>query len=227
MSHSIKVVLFGASGMVGQGVLRECLLDPEVTSVLSIGRRASGKTDPKLRELVHEDFTDFSGIADQLAGWDACLFCLGVSSAGMDEADYRRVTFDYTMAAARVLAERSPNMRFLYITGAGTDGTEKGSSMWARVKGETENALQRLPFGRGAFMFRPAFIQPRHGEVSRTRWTRILYGVAGPLYPVWKTVFPRHVTTTEHLGRAMLRVAREGAGSPVLENADINAIAAA
>ena len=219
----MRVVLFGASGMVGQGVLRECLLDPEVDAVLSIGRRATGQKEPKLREIVHEDFTDFSPIAAELRGWDACFFCLGVSSAGMTEKDYRRVTYDFTMAAARVLAAESPGMTFVYVSGAGTDSTEKGSSMWARVKGETENALLALPF-RAAFMFRPGYIQPLHGATSRTGWARALYAVAGPLYPVWKAAFPKFVTTTEQVGRAMLEVAKHGADRRVLETPDINAL---
>lgn len=219
----MKAILFGATGMVGQGVLRECLRDPDVEQVLSIVRRTAGQQHAKLTELVHDDFTDFSGIAERLAGWDACLFCLGVSSAGLSEAEYRRITHDFTMAAARVLAEKSPGMTFLFISGGGTDSTEKGRSMWARVKGETENELLRLPF-RGAYMFRPGYIQPMHGEVSRTRWTRVMYAVMSPLYPMWRVLFPKYVTTTEQLGRGMLRVAREGSDRKIFENRDINAL---
>ena len=219
----MKIILFGATGMVGQGVLRECLLAPDVERVLVIGRSATGQKHDKLRELVHADFTDFSCIEKDLAGHDACFFCLGVSSAGMAERDYARVTYDFTMAAAQALARQSPGMTFIYVSGAGTDSSERGRSMWARVKGRTENALLKLPFK--AVMFRPAFIQPMHGIVSRTRVYRILYGVFGPLYPAWKVLLPGFVTTTEKVGRAMLRVAREGTPRPVLENRDINALA--
>jgi uncharacterized protein YbjT (DUF2867 family) len=216
----MKVVLFGATGMIGQGVLRECLLDAEIAQVLAIGRRATRLRHTKLREIVHEDFSDFSGIESELSGFDACLFCLGVSSAGMSEKDYRRVTYDFTMAAARTLVKRNPGMTFLYISGAGTDGTERGRVMWARVKGATENALLRLPF-EAAYMFRPAYIQPLHGIRSSTGWTRALYAVMGPLYPVWKRLFPNHVTTTEELARAMIHVAKRGAGKRILESRDI------
>jgi uncharacterized protein YbjT (DUF2867 family) len=219
----MKVVLFGATGMVGQGVLRECLLDPEVEGVLSVGRRATGREHEKLRDLVHQDFFDFSTVAEELTGYDACFFCLGTSSAGMKEDAYRRVTFDVTMAAARVLVERNPQMTFIYVSGAGTDSSEKGRSMWARVKGRTENALLELPF-KGAYMFRPGYIQPRHGARSSSRWVRVSYAIAGPLYPVWKRLFPRFVTTTEQVGRAMLEVAKRGAAARVLETPAINAI---
>src|SRR5579864_7886858 len=142
----MKAILFGATGMVGKSVLRECLNDPDVERVLAVGRRASGETHDKLRELVHADLTDYSAVADQLAGYDACFFCLGVSSAGMSEADYRRVTYDIAVAAARALVDRNPGMTFIFVSGAGTDSTGKSGSMWARVKGETENAILALPF---------------------------------------------------------------------------------
>jgi uncharacterized protein YbjT (DUF2867 family) len=209
--------------MVGQGVLRECLLDPGVEAVLAVGRRATGQRHPRLREIVHADLGDLSAIEDQLTGYDACFYCLGVSSAGMSEQDYHRVTYDYAMAAARALAGRNPGMTFVFVSGAGTDGTERGRTMWARVKGKTENALLGMPF-RAAYMFRPAYIQPLHGIASPARATRILYAVMAPLYPVWKRLFPRYVTTTEQMGRAMLEVARRGAGKRVLENHDINEI---
>lgn len=219
----MKVILFGATGMVGQGVLRECLLDPGVEHVLAVGRGSTGQRHPKLSEVLHSDFTDFSAIEGELAGIDACFFCLGVSSAGMSEKDYRRVTHDFTLAAARVLARLNPRMTFIYVSGAGTDGTERGRSMWARVKGETENALLRLPF-KDAYMFRPAFIQPRHGASSRTPWLRALYAVVTPLYPVWKALFPKWVTTTDQVGRAMIHVAANGFTKRVLENQDIDGI---
>jgi uncharacterized protein YbjT (DUF2867 family) len=218
----MNVILFGATGMVGQGVLRECLLDSGVEKVLSVGRSASGQRHDKLRELVQRDLTDFSAAKGQLAGYDACFFCLGVSSAGMSEADYTRVTYDLTLAAAQTLARLNPAMTFIYVSGAGTDSTERGRSMWARVKGRTENALLRLAFK--AVMFRPAFIEPLHGIRSRTALYRVIYPVLRPLVPLVKALFPKWVTTTERVGRAMLRVAREGAPKPVLENGEIDAL---
>jgi uncharacterized protein YbjT (DUF2867 family) len=158
----MKVIIFGATGMVGQGVLRECLLDPDVRRVLSIGRSATGQRHEKLRELIRADLLDYSAIENELRGYDACFFCLGITSLGLSEEQYRRVTYDITMAAAKALARLNPDMTFVYVTGAGTDSTEHGRTMWARVKGETENALLRLPF-RAAYMFRPAAIQPLYG----------------------------------------------------------------
>ena len=219
----MKVIIFGATGMVGQGVLRECLLDREVESVLTIGRGATGQQNGKLREIVHQDFADFSAIAESLSGYDACFFCLGVSSVGMTEQEYRRVTYDITMAAAQTLARLNPDMTFLYVSGAGTDSSERGRVMWARVKGETENALLRLPF-KAQYMLRPAFIQPMHGIQSKTKLYRALYAVMAPLYPVWKVLFPKYVTTTEQVGRAMIGIAKRGAPKHVLENQDINNI---
>jgi uncharacterized protein YbjT (DUF2867 family) len=219
----MKVILFGATGMVGQGVLRECLLDPDVDRVLSIGRSATGQLHPKLREVVHKDLLDFSALEAQLSGFDACFFCLGVSSVGMEEQDYRRVTYDITLAAAQTLARLDPDMTFIYVSGAGTDSSERGRSMWARVKGHTENALLRLPF-KAAVMFRPGGIVPLHGVTSKTRVYRILYALTRPLWPVLHAAFPQLVTTTEQIGRAMLRVAKQGAPKPILETRDINAL---
>jgi len=219
----MKVIIFGATGMVGQGVLRECLLDPGVEGVLAVGRRETGKRDNKLRELVHKDFTDYSTIEDKLAGYDACFFCLGVSAVGMSEKDYAHVTYDFTMAAARTLARLNPAMTFVYVSGMGTDSTEHGRLMWARVKGRTENDLLKLPF-KATFMFRPGFIQPMHGESSSTWMTRTFNTVSGPIFPILKALLPSYVTTTELVGRAMIHVARQGAAKKVLENQDINAI---
>ena len=215
------MILFGATGMVGQGVLRECLLDPEVKSVLSIGRGTTGQQNSKLRELVHDNFLDFSAIEKELAGFDACFFCLGVSSAGMNEENYRRVTYDFTMAAARTLAKLNPGMTFIYVSGTGTDSTGQGRTMWARVKGKTENDLLKLPF-HAAYMFRPAAIVPLHGIRSKTKLYQFFYSVLGPLLPWMYRRFPKYVTTTEQLGRAMLFVVEHGAPRPVLENSDIN-----
>jgi uncharacterized protein YbjT (DUF2867 family) len=219
----MKVILFGASGMVGQGVLRECLLDEDVAGVLVVGRSPLGRQHAKLEEIVLADLTDYSTVEERLRGYDACFFCLGVSVAGMSEANYRRVTFDVTLAAARTLAKLDPDMTFVYVSGAGTDSSEHGRTMWARVKGATENALLRLPF-KAAYMFRPAIIQPRHGERSKTRSYRILYTVLGPFLPLLAAALPRQVTTTERMARAMIKVARQGAAKPVLENQDINEI---
>jgi uncharacterized protein YbjT (DUF2867 family) len=216
----MKVIVFGSTGMIGQGVLRECSNAADVEAVLAIVRRASHEPHEKVRELVHEDFLDFSGL--DLSGYDACFFCLGISSAGMSEEAYRRVTYDVPMAAAHVLAKSNPSMTFIYVSGAGTDAN--GRAMWARVKAEAEQALLALPFA-AAYMFRPAFIQPLHGITSRTRLYRAVYAVMGPLYPVWKRLFPKYVTTTEQVGRAMLHVARHGAPKTILENDDINALA--
>ena len=219
----MKVILFGASGMVGQGVLRECLLDPGVAAVVSIVRGSTGQQNPKLRELLHSNFLDFSAIEDQLSGFDACFFCLGVSSAGMSEDDYQRITYGFTMAAARTLSRLNPNMTFIYVSGMGTDSSERGRSMWARVKGKTENELLRLPF-RAAYMFRPGVIVPVHGIKSKTAAYRVFYLLLGPLLPLLKGRFPKYVTTTEQIGRAMLKIARQGWPKPVLETSEINQV---
>jgi len=219
----MNVILFGATGMVGQGVLRECLLAPSVESLVSIGRAVTGQQHPKLREIVHSDFLDFSAIEHQLSGFDACFFCLGVSSAGMTEENYHRITYGFTIAAARVLARLNPNMTFIYVSGAGTDSSEHGRSMWARVKGKTENELLRLPF-RAAYMFRPGLIVPLHGVQSKTKLYRVFYTLLGPLLPMLNARFPKYVTTTEQIGRAMLKVASEGWPKPVLETSDINQV---
>jgi len=217
----MKVILFGGSGMVGQGVLRECLIDPGVETVLSIGRSPLGVQHPKLREIIHGDFTDYSEIRPQLAGYDACFFCLGVSSIGMDAERYRHLTYDLTMAAARTLAELNPGMVFTYVTGRGTDSTEQGSLRWARVKGKTENDLLKLPF-KAAYMFRPNGIQPLHGVRSKTGWVNAVYAISGPLLSLMARIAPNQMTTSERLGRAMISVARDGYPKPILESADIN-----
>jgi len=209
--------------MVGQGALRECLLDPGVMEVLVIGRSATRQQHPKLREVIHDDLFDLSSIAAQLAGYDACLFCLGVTSAGMSEADYTRVTHDLTLSVARTLAQLNPGMTFLYISGAGTDSSEHGRSMWARVKGRTENDLLRERF-KAAYMLRPGYIQPMHGIKSKTPLYRAIYPIVAPLYPVLKVLAPKFVTTTEDLGRAMVTIAKSGAPKSVLEVPDINAL---
>jgi len=218
----MRVVLFGASGMVGQGVLRECLADPGVESVLAIGRSPLGAAHPKVEEIVHRDFLDFTAIEPRLADRDACFFCLGVSSAGMTEESYRRVTYDITLAAARSLVRASPGMTFIYVSGAGTDSTERGKSMWARVKGETENALLSLPFGH-ACMFRPAIIAPGRGIRSKTAAYRLFYSVSRPLLPIAGALFPGFVVTSGQIGRAMIAVVRRGPPRAVLESREIRA----
>jgi len=209
--------------MVGQGVLRECLLDPEVERVLVIGRRATGQEHEKLHEIVLSDLFELSAMEGRLSGYDACFFCLGVSAVGMKEESYRRVTYDLTISVARILARLNPGMTFIYVSGANTDSTERGRMMWARVKGKTENALLQVPF-KAVYMFRPGYIQPLHGVRTKTKWYGAVYAMMGPLYPVWKLLFPKYVTTTECVGRAMLNVAKQGAPKSVLENQDINSI---
>jgi len=218
----VKAIIFGATGMVGQGVLRECLRDAEVEHVLLIGRSASGVLAPKVTEIVQADMMEYSETAQRLPGYDACFFCLGVSSAGMSEANYRRVTYDFTLAAARALVAVNPGMTFIYVSGTGTDSSEKGRSMWARVKGATENALLALPF-KAAYMFRPGYIQPLHGIQSKTALYAVIYAVIAPLYPLLRPAFGKYMTTTEELGRAMLCVAKRGAQKRVIENADVRA----
>ncbi len=224
----MKVLLFGATGMVGQGVLRACLLAPDVDRVLAIGRTATGRQDPKLRDLVHPDFFNYSDIEPQLTGFDACFFCLGMSSFGMAEAEYTRLTYDLTLAAAQVLARLNPQMTFVYVTGLGTDSSEQGRSMWARIKGRTENALLRLPF-KAVYLFRPGAIQPLHGVRSRTASYRVFSTLAKPLLALLRKLAPNWVLTTDVVGQAMLAVARHGAPKPkpVLEPRDINAAGSA
>lgn len=216
----MKVLLFGASGMVGQGVLRECLLDPGVEEVLSVGRRGLGRNAPKLRELILPDLSDLAQAQALLTGFDAAFDCLGVSSAGMAEDQYRKLTYDLTLAIATPLAKWNPGLTFTYVSGAGTDSTEQGRAMWARVKGATENALLRLPF-KGAYMFRPGVIRPLHGIRSRTRGYRIAYTLLWPFVTIARLVAPGSITDTEQMGRAMLRVVREPPAEHILSTRDI------
>ena len=208
--------------MVGQGVLRECLREPTVSSVSAIGRTASGIDDAKLRELRLADMEDYAGIETGLSGFDACFFCLGVSSSGMKEADYARITYDFTLAAAELLSRLHPGMTFIYVSGSGTDSSEQGRSMWARVKGRTENALLRPPLS--VYLFRPGFIQPMDGIESKTPSYRIIYRVLAPFMPLLRGALPNQVLTRREIGRAMLSVARQGYGRPVLETRDIRAV---
>ena len=221
----MNVLLFGATGMVGQGALRECLLEPSVRQIVTVGRSATGQQHPRLREVVAHDLYDLSSLATQLTGFDACFFALGTSAAGKSEASYTRVSYDLTLAVARTLLRLNPGMTFVYVSGMGTDSSERGRTMWARVKGRTENALLALGF-KGAYMFRPGLIVPLHGIKSRTTSYRVLYTIMSPLIPLIRAVFPNGVTTTERVGRAMLAVARRGYSTPVLETVDINRVAA-
>ncbi len=220
----MRVIIFGASGMVGRGVLLECLDEARVTAVTAVGRSTCGDSHPKLTELLHRDFFDYSAVEASLAGCDACFFCLGVSSVGMGEAAYSRLTLDLTLAAAEAVLRASPEAVFCYVSGAGTDSTERGRSMWARVKGRTENRLLAMPF-KAAFMFRPGYIQPRKGIRSKTALYRAAYTALGPFFPIWQALAPAAVTTTDKVGRAMIRVARDGYPTRVLETRDINALA--
>ena len=214
----MKVILFGATGMVGKGVLRQCLLDPDVESVLSIGRKPSGVSHTKLRELIRADMFDCNVEPGEWKAYDACFFCLGVSSVRMSEAEYTHLTYDLTMGWARAMAGENPAMRFLYVSGMGTGG----KTMWARVKGRTENdLLSLLP---GAIMIRLAALRPMHGERSKAPGGGVLLTLAAPFWPVFQWLWPKSVITTEELGRALIRAAREGGQKRVLESADLVAL---
>lgn len=217
----MNAVLFGATGMVGGGVLRECLEDDAVQSVMAVGRRASGLTHPKLRDRILPDLGALDAIRDDLARCDACFYCVGVSAAGMGEAAYRRVTYDLTMAAATLLAEVKPGAVFCYLSAQGANAQSR--FMWARVKADTEDGLFALPLT--AYAFRPGIIQPMKGVRSRTKIYQALYTLFGPVVPVLARRFPRHVTTTVNVGRAMIEAARSGSTKRVLETDDINALA--
>ena len=198
----MNVIIFGATGMIGQAVLRECLLDPGVTRVVTL-----------------------APLENQLTGFDACFFSLGVSALGMTEEQYTRVNYDVTIGVAKTLLRTSPNVTFIYVSGSGTDSSERGRTMWARVKGRTENTLRSLPF-RAAYTFRPGMVIPLHGIRSSTRWYNVVYAITRPVYPLLRRLAPTMVTTTEELSRAMLAVARNGYPTHVLEMADIIRIGA-
>jgi uncharacterized protein YbjT (DUF2867 family) len=219
----MNVLLFGSSGMVGQGALRECLIDPRVVQLVTVVRRSSGNGHPKLREIVLENLIAIDRIENELEleAIDATMFCVGVSSAGLAEDEYTRLTYDLTMRVATLISRLFPKSTFMYVSGAGADSSERGRFMWARVKGRTENAIRNLPF-QATYMFRPGAIQPLHGIRSKTFWYRVIYAATGPLYPVLLRLFPGAVTTTEQLGRAMIEVAARGYERPILETSDIN-----
>jgi uncharacterized protein YbjT (DUF2867 family) len=220
----MKVIIYGATGMVGQGVLRECLLDSNIELVLSVGRSQPNEEHAKLRKLVVPDLTSYQGQESQLTGFDACFFCLGTTSNGKTEAEYSRVTFDFTVAAAKTLLQLNPKMTFVYVSGIGADSTEKSAAMWARVRGKTENVLLQMPF-KGVYIFRPALIEPMHGIESRTTLYRVFYQVAKPLMPILRRALPTQISSTENIGRAMISVAARGYSEKILQSADFNKIA--
>ena len=219
----MKVLIFGVTGMVGQAALHECLLAEDVESVLAVGRTVTGQNQAKLRERVVPDLFDVAAYEADLRGYDACFFCLGVSSAGMSEAAYTRLTFTLTTTVAAKLAEVNPQMTFVYVSGSGTDGTERGRTIWARVKGKTENTLLQMPF-RAAYMLRPGFIVPMDGIQSRTRSYRIFYNVLAPVLPLLRRLFPKTILTTRELGQTMLTLARSGAPKTALEASDMRSL---
>lgn len=219
----MKVILFGATGMVGQGALRECLAASDVEEVVTVGRAPTGQQHPKLRELVHAEMWDYTNVEAELTGFDACFFCIGVTSSGMAEKQYTHMTYDLTMAAASTLARLNPQMVFVYVSGAGADSSETSRIMWERVRGKTENALLKLPF-RGVYIFRPGMIQPMFGVKSKTTSYRWFYTLAKPLLPMMRAMLPDQILSTPQMGQAMLNAVRSGAPKRVLEAADINAL---
>lgn len=217
----MKVIVYGATGMIGQGVMIECLEDDSIEKILVVTRRPLEEKHAKIEELILEDFLDYSGVEEQLVGYDACIYCLGISAAGLSEEKYRRITLDFTIAAGEALSKANPNMRICFVSGSGTDIDSR--QMWARVKAEAEQALLGMEW-KSAHMFRPAGIMPRKGVVSRTRSYRIMYSALGWAYPLFKAATPNMITTSDHLGRAMIHVARGGHEKQILEGADINAV---
>lgn len=216
----MKVLIFGATGMVGQGVLRECLPAADVELVQTIGRTPTGQQHPKLRELVHAEMWDYDAVAPQLAEFDACYFCIGVTSSGLSEEKYTHLTYDMTLAAAQALARVNPQMVFIYVSAAGADSKEQSRLMWERVRGRTENALFKLPF-RGVYVFRPGMIQPLDGIKSKTAAYRLFYSLFKPVLPLLRAALPNQVLTTRQIGQAMLAVTRSASRSRVLETAEI------
>jgi uncharacterized protein YbjT (DUF2867 family) len=218
---TIKAIVTGATGMVGEGVLLECLSNPDVEQILVINRKPGGVSHPKLREIVHADFFNLAPIAQQLTGYDACFFCLGVSSVGMDEAQYRHITHDLTLNVGQLLARSNPEMTFCYLTGAGTDSSEQGRLAWARVKGATENALMRL-FKR-SYMFRPAFMKASPGQKNLKSSYKFLAWV----YPIGRALYPAGFCTLQEVGQAMIKAATKGYAKQILDVKDIVELAKA
>lgn len=220
----MNILIYGASGMVGQGVLRECLLAEDVHHVTAVVRSSLPVTHPKLVQFVTPDLTEILESGDANSHYDACFYCLGISSSGMSEEKYSHFTYDLTLKIASRLVKLNPDMAFIYVSGAGTYSSEQGKSMWARVKGKTENAILKLGFA-SAWMFRPAVIQPLNGARSKTASYRILYQLMAPVLPLLKRMFPDAILTTEDMGRAMLNAVRYGYKKPILEKTDISRLA--
>jgi uncharacterized protein YbjT (DUF2867 family) len=220
LNEKIRAIVTGVTGMVGEGVLYECLEDPQVESVLIINRRPSGFSHPKLREIIHADFLDIRPIEDQLSGYNACYFCLGVSSIGMKEPEYTKLTYTLTMHVAEVLCRLNPDMTFCYVSGAATDSTESGRQMWARVKGKTENDLMKLPF-RQVFAFRPGFMKARDEARNVLKYYKYFIW----MFPTLKALFPNTASYLSQLGQAMLKVTKYGYEKKILEVRDINELA--
>ncbi len=220
----LKVVITGATGMVGKGVLFECLESEAIDSVLLINRRSIDMRHDKLKEIVHQDFYDLSSIEDQLKGFDACFFCLGVSAYRLSEEQYTKITYDLTLHFANTLLKLNPELTFCYVSGQGTDSTEKSRMMWANVKGKTENAIIALPFKK-VYMFRPGFIQPMRGIKSSTKMYNTLYTIIKPFMPLLKLLFPKSITNTDRVGKAMINSVIVGYDKIHLDNKDINQLA--
>ncbi|PBQ31394.1 epimerase [Sphingobacteriaceae bacterium] len=213
---TLKVIVTGVTGMVGEGVLHECVLNPDVEEILILTRKPSGYKHPKVKEIVHEDFFNLVPIQEKLSGYNACFFCLGVSSVGMKEEGYTKMTYTLTLHAAGIISKQNKDLVFTYVSGAGTDSTEKGNSMWARVKGKTENDLSKLPF-KAVYLFRPGFMLPTKGLKNTLK----MYKYFSWLYPVLRTLFPSTASTLKELGLAMIHVALKGYEKSILEVKDI------
>jgi uncharacterized protein YbjT (DUF2867 family) len=222
-TSAVRILIFGATGMVGQGVLRECLAAPDVELVKTIGRTPTNEKHPKLRELVHAEMSHYDGIDEDLSNFDACFFCLGASAGGMSEEKYKHLTYDLTLAAANSLVRLNPRMVFIYMSGFGADSTETSKIMWERVRGQTENALLALPF-RAVYIFRPGMIQPLGGIKSKTAAYRIFYSLTRPLLPLMRAALPNQIVSTAQVGQAMLNAVRFGAPKRILDSPDINAL---
>lgn len=221
VNENMKVIIFGVTGMVGQSALRECLLDDRVQEILTIGRTRMALQHKKIRQIELTNVADLSAIENEITGFEACFFCLGISSAGMKEDEYRRVTYDITLSVAKTLSRLNPQMTFIYVSGSGTDSSEERRSMWARVKGKTENALLQLPF-KAAYMFRPGVILPLYGVKSKTKVYQLLYNVMKPFHPLLSRL--NGVITSEQLGKTMIQVAVNGYTTPIIESNELKKI---